>query len=186
MRRRPLIPQRRLAFVGCEGDSELAYIALLNDIAQTRNLHIRFQPEPLNPGAGDHCALVERAAERLARRRRQGTTYAVAAVLLDHDQWGTAPDRDLRCTAVAVRNGLLLVWQRPNLEAVLLRHLNGCQTLRPPAAASLDELRRRWPDYEKGGMTAARLGARIGYPQIQQACTVEAELRQLLQQMSMV
>ena len=186
MRRRPLIPQRRLAFVGCEGDSELAYVALLNDIATARSVHIRFQAEALNPGAGDHCALVESAAARLGHRKRQGTRYAATAVLLDRDQWGTSSARDARSIAVAGRYGLLLVWQRPNHEAVLLRHLDGCQALQPPAPVSLDELKKRWPEYNKGAMTAARLGARIGYRQIVQACTVEAELRAFLQRMGMV
>ena len=186
MRRRPLIPERKLAFVGCEGDSELAYVALLNDIATARGLHIRFQAEALNPGAGDHCALIERAATRLLHRKRQGTRYVATAVLLDRDQWGVSPERDTRSTAIAGKQRLLLLWQRPNHEAVLLRHLDGCQALQPPAAASLTELRRRWPEYDKAGITAAMLGRRIGYQQVLQACTVEAELRELLQRMGMV
>lgn len=186
MRRRPLIPQRRLAFVGCEGDSELAYVALLNDVASARSIHIRFHAESLNPGAGDHCALVERAAERLAMRKRRGTRYVATAVLLDRDRWGISPARDERATVLAEKHGLRLVWQRPNHEAVLLRHLEGCQALQPPAHLSLEELQKRWPEYDKGGMTAAKLSRRIGYQQILQACEVETELRELLQRMGMV
>ncbi|HEX9646643.1 MAG TPA: hypothetical protein VGB88_04040 [Alphaproteobacteria bacterium] len=186
MKRQPPIPQRKLAFVGCEGDGELAYVALLNHIATARNLHIWFRAEALNPGAGDHCAVVERAAARLAHRKRQGTRYLATAVLLDRDQWGTSKARDTRSVDVAKRHGLLLVWQRPDHEALLLRHLDGCQALQPPATVSLNELKKRWPEYDKSGMTAARLDARVGYQQILQACTVEAELRQFLKRMGMI
>lgn len=186
MRRRPHIPQRRLAFVGCEGDSELAYVALLNDIASARSIHIRFQAERLNPGAGDHCALVERAAEHLATRKRRGTRYVVAAVLLDRDRWGLSPTRDAHATVLAAKHGLLLVWQQPNHEAVLLRHFEGCQALQPPAHASLEYLQKLWPEYDKSGMTAAKFSRRIGYQQILQACEVETELREFLQRMGML
>ena len=72
-----------------------------------------------------------------------------------------------------------LIWQAPDHEAVLLRHLPGCETMRPPAGASLAALRRQWPEYEKG-LSAQQLAERIDLPQVQQASAVEADLRRFL------
>jgi hypothetical protein len=73
-----------------------------------------------------------------------------------------------------------LIWQSPDHEALLLRHLPGCQRRRrPPRGASLAALRDEWADYEKG-MSAQQLAARITLEGIRQACAVEAELRGFL------
>ena len=64
---------------------------------------------------------------------------------------------------------------------MLLRHLDGCQALRPPITAiALQELIRRWPEYHKP-MPALRLATRIGAPQVLQAANVEESLRAFLQ-----
>ena len=76
---------------------------------------------------------------------------------------------------------LHLLWQEPSHEALLLRHLDGSQTLRPSSpAAALTELMRRWPDYIKGS-SADRLSTRIGAQQITAAASVETSLREFLQ-----
>jgi transcriptional regulator with XRE-family HTH domain len=54
-----------------------------------------------------------------------------------------------------------LIWARPCFEALLLRHLPGCQGLRPVTSAhALTDLRRVWPEYEKG-MPALRLARKL-------------------------
>jgi hypothetical protein len=130
--------------------------------------------------AGDPLALVERAVERLAHKRRRGAVYRHAVVFLDVDRAGEAPERAQRARSLAQEQRMLLVWQRPNLEGMLLRHLNGCQHLQPPAAQSLVELQRRWPEYDKSGISAEKLARRIGYPEILQATAVEQELGEFL------
>jgi hypothetical protein len=81
---------------------------------------------------------------------------------------------------IAQAAGLHLLWQEPCHEALLLRHLEGCQTLRPQSpAAALDELMRRWPDFSKGS-SADRLSIRIGAQQIAAAASVEPSLREFL------
>lgn len=186
MRRRAAVPQRTLYFAGCEGDGERAYIALLNKLAGERRLHVWIHGEPLNPGAGDPLALVQRAAERLAHKRRQGAVYRQAVVFLDADTSSDAPERTQRAQKMATTMGLHLIWQRPNLEAVLLRHLEGCQSLHPPADQSLVELRRRWPDYDKSGISADRMAHRIGFEQVVQAAKVESELAEFLRIVSFI
>jgi hypothetical protein len=64
---------------------------------------------------------------------------------------------------------------------LLLRHLDGCQALRPQTPAdALAELLRHWPDYTKGS-SATQLMKRIGVDQITTAASVEPLLRDFLQ-----
>ncbi|MCW5699137.1 MAG: hypothetical protein KIT00_04790 [Rhodospirillales bacterium] len=186
MRRRPIVPQRKLYFAACEGDGERAYVALLNRLAGDRRLHIWIHGEPLNPGAGDALAMVERACERLAFRRRKGATYGHAVLFLDSDTAENTPERTQRAWSTAQEHGIQLIWQRPNLEAVLLRHLGGCERLQPPATQSFVELQRRWPEYDKRGISADKLARRIGYPQVVQASQVEPDLQAFLLKIGLI
>jgi len=69
MRRpRVLIPQRRRLFVGCEGESEQAYVALLARLSGEAGLAVHLDAVLLQPGGGDPLAIVERAAARAAER----------------------------------------------------------------------------------------------------------------------
>ena len=179
-------PQRTLYFAGCEGDCERAYVTLLNKIAALRGLHVWIHGEPLNPGAGDPLALVARAVERLGQTRRQGTIYRHVAVFLDADTLHQSPQRTLDARRLAHDYGFQLVWQNPNLEAVLLRHLDGCQYLRPDGSRSLAELKRRWPEYDKSGISADKLAHRIGYQEVERAASVEPELREFLRMVGLI
>lgn len=180
-RRRVMRPQRRLIFFGCEGDGERAYGALLNDIAQTRGMPLAIRAHPLNPGAGDPLMLVRRAVQRLADERRRGTLFQVAAVLLDEDRCAQDPDLCRQARDLARQNDLFPIWQQPDHEAFLLRHLDGCHALRPPAGTSLARLGQVWPEYRKP-MTARELAARIDQTRVRQASTVEGGLNAFLAQ----
>jgi hypothetical protein len=104
----------------------------------------------------------------------------VQAILLDHDKFGSNPERDQKIPALVSGGGLHLIWQRPAHEALLLRHIPGCQTHQPPSAAdALARLRSHWPDYSKG-MSAAYLAAKITLDHVHLACGVEVELNEFL------
>lgn len=184
MRRR--IPQRNLYFAGCEGDSERAYVALLNKLAESLGLHIWIHGEPLNPGAGDPLDLVARAVERLGQRRRQGVIFRHVAVFLDSDTRDQSPKRTQDARRLALDYRVQLVWQIPNHEAVLLRHLDGCQSLRPDATRSLAEIKKRWPEYNKSSISADKLARRIGHDHVVKAAGVEPELREFLRQVGLM
>ncbi len=62
-RRRATIPVRRRIFLGCEGESEQGYGALLARLAEDCGLDLAFQPVLLRPGGGDPLDLVSLAAE---------------------------------------------------------------------------------------------------------------------------
>lgn len=186
-RQRPNIRQRKPIFVGCEGESERGYIALLGRLAEAEGLAIHLDPVLLKPGGGDPCGLIELAARKLAEKvRARGIQYHAKLVLLDQDLVGKVPGRDARGIQIAVEAGLQLIWQSPCHEAVLLRHLEHCQALRPPTTPLAEaQLRQRWPAYEKG-MAAAQLAVRLDLASVQRAALVEPALANLLQIIGLV
>lgn len=183
MRRRPTArPQRRPVFLGCEGESERGYGTLIGRLRDELRRDLHLDVILLRPGGGDPLALVELACQKIARNERnRDIRYEVRAILLDRDKLGQSPTRDQHMLRLAQAAHLHLLWQEPSHEALLLRHLDGCQTLRPSSpAAALTELMRRWPDYIKGS-SADRLSTRIGARQITAAASVETSLREFLQ-----
>ncbi|MGU3539223.1 RloB domain-containing protein [Methylobacterium sp. A54F] len=174
------IPQRRRIFLGCEGESERSYGALLGRIVELRHRRVHIDGVVLQPGAGDPLALVERAVEAMRHRANRNGIYAFRALILDSDKCGLSPDRDARIEGLARRHDLLLIWQEPCHEALLLRHLDGCAALRPgDSLRAADELRRRWPDYRKG-LPAMQLAARLDEASVLRAAHGNPPLRTLL------
>lgn len=184
---RRAIPQRRRLFVGCEGESEQAYVALLARLAVDARLAVHLDAVLLQPGGGDPLAIVERAAQRAEEREgRRGEPYARRFVLLDDDKLGKAPQRDQRIAGVAAAAGLHLVWQKPCHEAVLLRHLEGCSQFQPPTTTVAgQQLVQRWANYEKA-MPSARLAERLDHAAIVRVSAVEAELAAFLQDLGLI
>lgn len=182
---RRAIPQRRRLFVGCEGESERAYVALLARLAEDAHLAVHLHAEVL--GGGDPLAIVEHAAQRAAEHDRQrGELFARRFVLLDSDKRGHVPQRDERIGGVAAAAGLCLVWQRPCHEALLLRHLEGCSQLMPATTRLANKhLLQRWPSYEKA-MSSTRLAARLDLAATIRASEVEAELAELLREIGLI
>jgi hypothetical protein len=177
--RRARIPPRRRFFLGCEGESEQSYGALLQIIAD-ESLQLRVHLDLQLLRGGDPFAIVAAAVEKVRERARNRGRFVSCAVLLDSDRQGQVPERDNRIAPLAQAHGLLLIWQRPSHEALLLRHLPGCQTLRPSSsAAATASLVRQWPEYRKP-MSARRLAERLGLSEIQVAASVEVDLRAFL------
>jgi RloB-like protein len=180
-RRRLLIPQRRRIFLGCEGESERGYGALISRLLESQRRDIHLHVVLLNPGGGDPLALIEQARRRILEgERKSESAYGHRAVLMDRDRFGQAPQRDAQIAPIAQAARLRIIWQRPCHEALLLCHLNGCQHLQPATSPqALAELRQRWPDYTKG-MPALKLTDWIDQAAIRRAAQVEAELAAFL------
>lgn len=176
-RRRAARPQRVRIFVGCEGESEQGYIALLQRLADAAGLALHLDTVVLQPGGGDPLAIVELAARRMTQRERQsGVPYAHRAILLDADKRGQQPQRDDRATVIAAGAEITLLWQEPCHEALLLRHLPNCAQLRPPQTpVACQQLVQRWPNYRKP-MPAARLAERIDAASLARVRVVEGAL----------
>ncbi|MFP5266158.1 MAG: hypothetical protein ACLGQU_02235, partial [Acidobacteriota bacterium] len=81
--------------------------------------------------------MVELAVELSRRGEKKRGAFALKAVLLDRDKVGIAPERDKRLFSLAAENCLRLIWQDPTHEALLLRHLGGCDQLGPQTSLLL-------------------------------------------------
>lgn len=169
MARRQKVPRRRRLFVGCEGESEQGYVALLQRFAEERGASVHADAKVI-PRAGDPLALVSRAIDLAAQGERGSKpAYSVRFLLLDTDLLGQNPDRDAQIPGLVARHGLVLVKQSCCFEASLLRHIDGHENDDPPnAAIALTRLRHAWPDYKKG-LPAQELQRRISLEDVQRA-----------------
>ncbi|CAB4242848.1 protein of unknown function [Methylacidimicrobium sp. AP8] len=91
-RRAPPRPRRKVIYVGCEGDSEQAYVALLQDLINERGLAVTLRADVLNPGAGDPEALVRKAIQRI----HQHDYPKGRIILLDRDDRGQQDPQESR------------------------------------------------------------------------------------------
>jgi len=151
MGRRQKIRRRRRLFVGCEGESEQGYVALLQRFSNERGCAVHAESKVI-PRAGDPLALVERAIE-MAEQGERGSkpAYSARFLLLDTDLIGQNPDRDARIDDLVARHNFSLLRQNCCFEAFLLRHTGGHDSDEPPTAAiALTRLQLVWPQYEKG------------------------------------
>ena len=182
MRRRPSpsIPQRRLVFIGCEGESEVAYAGLLQDMLLQAGMHVQLNVRDLGRGAGDPLARVQLAVQHLAQLGRTRIAPPERFILLDDDQTARDPARAECARQLAAQHRITIVWQRPCFEALLLRHLPDCTTRRPPdTAEAVRVLEREWRGYRKP-LSRAALAERIDHDAVRRAAGVEPELQVLL------
>ncbi len=179
-RRRHSIPERKPVFIGCEGESECAYAQRLQDMLRDEQLPIHLVIENLGNGAGDPFARVQLAVQRLEKPGRTRIARSKRFLLLDHDQVTRDPLRGAAATALATKHGMVIVWQRPCFEALLLRHLPNRASHQPPGTQdALRALQREWPNYGKP-MTRTQLAGPIDREALSRAAGVEPELRALL------
>lgn len=164
---------RKRIFVGCEGASERGYVRWLQEVANSAGLWLAFDAQLAN--GGDPLAVVEKSAKILKRRERSAGKFAAKAVLLDSDRVGDAPQRDQRIGALAAKHDFAIIWQEFDHEALLLRHLEGCDGLRPPRGRSDARLRQVWPGYVKPA-TGQDLARKLGHFELARALAVEPEL----------
>lgn len=185
-RRSSTIPQRRLVYIGCEGASEVSYAGLLQDMLRDASLAVHLVIEELGPGAGDPLDRIEMAVRRLAQLRRTRTAPVERFALVDADQAEREPQRAERARRVASEHNITIVWQSPCFEGLLLRHLEGHTTRRPPDTPQAGRaLVRAWPDYRKP-MPRTRLAQRIDRASVLRAASVEPELEALLRCLGLI
>ncbi len=161
MNRRPHIPQKRPVYIGCEGASEVSYAGFLQDLLRDAGLPVHLVIEELDPGAGDPLSRIEMAVRRLAHLRRTRAAPTERFALLDSDQAGRDRPRADRARTLANQHNIIILWQRPCFESLLLHHVDGRAAHRPPDSPTAQrELVRSWPDYRKP-MTRAALSRRL-------------------------
>jgi len=185
-RPRAYIPQRKPVFLGCEGKSEQAYGQLLNDLLRQNDRPFYLDIVNLNPGAGDPVSRIRRAQQEIAHISQRRSQFLFRWVLMDSDQ--VANDRSRRNDAerLAEQTGIRIIWQEPCHEALLLRHLDGCNARRPPTSATAeDALRSEWPEYRKP-MTKVGLARRITLDGVQRAAAEEPQLYEFLRDITLL
>jgi len=169
MGRRQKVKRRKRLFIGCEGESEQGYAALLQRFSNERGCAFHADSKVILH-AGDPLALVERAIE-MATRGEKGSKspYSARFLMLDTDLIGQIPDRDAQIKGLAARNNLIVLKQNCCFEAFLLRHIDGHDNDEPPTAAiALTRLQAVWPEYKKG-LSAQELRKRIAIEDVQRA-----------------
>lgn len=183
-RRRAFVRQRAPVFFGCEGLSEVGYGRFLQILADEADLHLHI--DAVDVQNGDPLAIVEGAVALARRREAARAPYRHRVLALDADQLGTSPERDARAISVADRAKFRLLWQRPCFEALLLRHLEGCETLRPALTRDAErEIAVRWPDYRKG-LPALDLRRRLHIGDVLRAAGVEDDLAAILRLLGLI
>ena len=165
--------------LGCEGASERGYGRWLGILADEIDLHIHIDADVLGHGGGDPNTLVNRAVARLHDEAKRGRSYWVRAILLDKDLFGQDPARDRHALALAEQHDIVLVWQKYEHEGFLLRHIEGCERLRPPVGQSEQILRRHWPNYRKP-LSGREIRATLSHDSLTRARLVEPDLNRLL------
>jgi len=180
-RRRRIIQPKKPVYLGCEGESEVAYGQLLNDLLRSADLPVHLHVEALAPGAGDPLSRIERAHVRIAGRERRRARFRLKAILLDSDQIAAVPRQIAEAKRLASQYDIRLIWQQPCHEALLLRHMPNFSDRRPPTSQVAEQqLKRIWPQYEKP-MARTILAERIDHAAVRRAAAVEPDLRAFLE-----
>ena len=177
-------PQHRRFLVACEGDSEVGYAALLQRLADDSGLAIHLDIRRCH--GGDPLAIVETAVRELSIRRARRGAYIGQAIFLDADRRDDVPARTAHADRLIQENGFHAIWSEPTFETLLLKHIDGCERLRPPTSAlALQQLQGRWPEYHKG-MSANELWARLDLAAVERAAVVLPELRAFLTEIKLI
>lgn len=179
-------PEKKRFFLGCEGQSEVAYARLLNEFAGQTCASAYLDIRSLFPGAGAPLARIQLAVKALGQPvQKRRVPYAGRFILLDRDQ--IQDDRRMVEDAeyLAGEHGIKLIWQEPCHEALLLRHLSGHASDRPPTCRSADgRLKAVWPEYEKP-MSAPGLSQWIDRAGLCRAAAVEPRLQEFLDEIGL-
>ena len=171
-------PERKPVFVGCEGASEVSYVAFLSDLAEAARLPVFIKPIALREG--DPLARVEKAIRLIDDNREKRIDYAARFILMDSDQIAIAPERAAQAKLRATANKISIIWQDPCHEALLLRHFAGHETRRPrTAVASAKLLVKQWPGYQKA-MSRQDIAKVLSLEAVRRAAAVQQELKSFL------
>lgn len=169
--------RRMPVFVGCEGDSERAYVRWLQSRLDELGLSVHL--DSYIGGGGDPLAVVQSCVKECLRRQKLYGAFTVRAIFLDTDKMGEDRSRDNKIPAELRRGNINAVFQVFDHEALLLRHFAGQHTKRPGKRRSLAALKKVWPNYQKPA-DAKQLARYLDLASLQRALRVEKELQGFL------
>ena len=131
------------------------------------------------PGGGDWLGLVQDTVGVIERAARSGVPYALRGLLLDTDMRGRNNARDTQARAISTDYNIHTIWQEHDHEALLLRHLLGFHSHRPPPGQSRPALVAQLSSYAKP-WDAAQLERVFDIDALHRVIGVEAQLRHFL------
>lgn len=171
---------RTRIFVACEGESENAFRAWLQDLCDEYRLFVHLDGARLQ--GGDPLALVQRALKRRwESQRKAGAGHRRSLLFIDSDRLDDSSARSREASELAEAQGLFLIRQVPCFEAVLLRlHLNHEREFPMTAQEAQRRLAQLWPEYGKP-MTRYRLAARFSVADLQRLAAADEQIRSLLE-----
>ena len=179
-RRQRLIPEKKRIYLGCEGKSEVGYASFLQDLLRDQNLPVHIVTKNLGSGGGDPLSRIEWAVRHLHQLRSPREAPADRFIMLDNDLQKDNQPRVKMAHELAAKNGIIIIWQLPSFEALLLRHIKDCETLRPPSTeVAFESLLKKWPQYQKGA-SRTELARTLDLAAVLRAAQVEQQLATLL------
>ena len=177
MRRRGGVERRRVIFIGVEGKSDRAFVRFLQRVCDEAGLHLHLDVKSAT--GGDSLQVVDHARRRLVRHPDR-RSLKVRLVLLDSDRLEQDRRAGRDALAEASRRRLEVVLMTPNLEGLLVRLHEGHETHRIGAGDAEVQLRRLWPEYDKGSLSADQLTGRFTLADLTRAVRHDPQLRKLL------
>ena len=177
-RHRPrLVEPRRVIFIGVEGKSDRAFARFLQFCCDGEGLHLHLNVK--TGSGGDSVSVVKEAARHLKRYLdRKDISHSL--VLLDRDRYAQDVQAGRDAQAVASQSKLVIIFQTPNLEGLLLRLSQGHESREIAAGDSMVELRKVWPEYTKSSLTADQLKRRFTVSDLRRAARYDQGLQRLL------
>jgi len=109
-------------FVACEGKSEQAYVARLNELAEEQNLAVFLKALVLNGGG-----LSKMIQTAIKEAKMNSYKKMKKAILMDKDLCSKNPIECQKAEEKAQKNGFLIIWQEPDYEGFLRRHFGNEQ-----------------------------------------------------------
>ena len=176
-RGRPPVEPRRVIFIGTEGRSDRSFVRFLRHCCDEVGLHVHLRVEP---GSGGGSVAVVRAAARSLKRLARKDISA-KLVLLDRDRVTQNEKEGHDAQAEASKAHLEIIFQKPNLEGVLLRLHEGHESRQVQASDTKRELQKLWRDYDKSSLTAEQLSQRFTISHVRRAAEHDRQLRRLLE-----
>ncbi|MEQ1539482.1 MAG: RloB domain-containing protein [Sphingorhabdus sp.] len=171
--------KKRLRFyIGCEGQSEVAYVGLLLDLCEASGVTVAVESDDLS--SGDPLSRVREAIRRIKHKEMDREAFKGRFVLLDSDQADANVLKAQQAIQLADENGVKLVWQRPCHEGLLLRHFAGHENDVPANSALAERaLRKAWLEYSKP-MDKRELSKKIGIAELARVAAKTPELANLI------
>lgn len=156
----------------------------LEDIRNASGRRHHHDIQSLN--GGGVLPLIENALKKQKERDLlRPNRFVKSFLLLDEDRY--AQDGALAEDAVRIAKDkkLILIWQSPNLEGLLLRLFPKCETLSPPAASTPKKLEIKWPGYSKS-FSRQDLNDRFTLEDLRRAARFDDHLLRLLRELDLI